>query len=293
MMLLDRRMFLAGTAALGSALDALPAASRNRDDPALMELRRSLGPGARLGVMAIETGSGRRIAIDPDSRYAMCSTFKLPLAGFVLRLSDQRRLSLSEELRFSAEDPLENSPIVAANMGRRALSIDTLAAAAVRQSDNSAANLLLRRVGGPAALTRFIRSCADPSTRIDRFELALNSNLEGDPRDTTTPSAMAGLASALLLGAIVAESSRSKLTEWFVTSEAKPDRLKAGFPSQWRVGHKPGTGRAGAVNDVAIAWPPGKSPIVVSAYISGGAASAEAKAAVHRSIARLVASRFS
>jgi len=289
--LLDRRMFLAGTAALGTVLDASPIAG-HRDDPGLFDLRRSLGPGTRLGVMAIDTGSGRRISIDPDSRYAMCSTFKLALAGFVLRLSDQQGLSLAEELKFGTGDPLENSPIIAAQLKRGSLSVEALAAAAVRQSDNSAANLLLRRVGGPAALTRFIRTCGDNSTRLDRFELGLNSNLPGDPRDTTTPSAMTGLASALFLGRVIAEPSRLKLTDWFVTSVAKPDRLKAGFPSQWRVGHKPGTGRGGAVNDVAIAWPPGRAPIVVSAYMSGGTASAEAKAAAHRSIARLVASRF-
>jgi len=290
-MLFDRRSFLAGTASFGTVVNASPA-NPIGDDAALLDLRRSLGPGARLGVMVIDTGSGRRLSIDPESRYAMCSTFKLALAGFVLRLTDQGRLSLGEKLKFGAADPLENSPIVAANLKRGALSIETLTAAAVRQSDNSAANLLLRRAGGPAALTRFIRACGDRSTHLDRFELALNSNVVGDPRDTTTPAAMAGLTRALLLGRIIAEPARSKLTEWLVTSVAKPDRLKAGFPSGWRVGHKPGTGRGGALNDVAIVWPPGKAPIVVSAYISGGTASADARAAVHRSIARLVASRF-
>ena len=244
---------------------------------------------------SLDRGEIVPVAADAPSTFCdaiMCSTFKLALAGFVLRLTDQGRLSLGEKLKFGAADPLENSPIVAANLKRGALSIETLTAAAVRQSDNSAANLLLRRAGGPAALTRFIRACGDRSTHLDRFELALNSNVVGDPRDTTTPAAMAGLTRALLLGRIIAEPARSKLTEWLVTSVAKPDRLKAGFPSGWRVGHKPGTGRGGALNDVAIVWPPGKAPIVVSAYISGGTASADARAAVHRSIARLVASRF-
>jgi beta-lactamase class A len=103
---------------------------------------------------------------------------------------------------------------------------------------------------------------------------------------------MAGLARTLLLNGVLSTYSRAKLNDWMMTSVAKPDRLKAGFPSGWRVGHKPGTGRGGAVNDVAIAWPPGKPPIIVAAYVSGGTADAEARAAAHRAIAALVAQRL-
>jgi len=195
-------------------------------------------------------------------------------------------------LRFGPGDPLENSSVVERHLRRGSLSVERLAGAIIQQSDNSAANLLLRRVGGPAALTRFIRSCGDASTRVDRYELALNSNVAGDPRDTTTPLAMAEFTRSTLLGGVLTPTAVRKLTDWLVTSVAKPDRLAAGFPKDWKVGHKPGTGRNGAVNDVAIAWPPKRPPIIVASFISGGAADGELRSAAHRAVARLTAKRF-
>lgn len=170
--------------------------------------------------------------------------------------------------------------------------MEALAAAIVQESDNSAANLLLRRVGGPAALTRFIRSCGDAETRVDRYELALNSNVAGDPRDTTTPLAMAEFIRTVLLGRVLTPTAVRKLTDWLVTSVRKADRLAAGFPAGWKVGHKPGTGRNGAVNDVAIVWQPRRPPIIVASFVSGGTAGPETRAATHRSVAAIVAKTF-
>lgn len=286
----DRRTVLSAFAALG----AIPAFAQRftRGDQVFSRIRASLGRGCRLGVVAIDTRTGRRIGFDPHGRYAMCSVFKLPLAAFVLRLCDQRALDPSEMLKFAPGVPLDNSPVVQANLRRGSLSVEALAAAIVQQSDNSAANLLLRRVGGPAALTQFIRSCGDNATRADRYEMALNSNIAGDPRDTTTPLAMAEFARTVLLGRVLTPTAMRKLTDWLVTSVAKPDRLAAGFPKGWKVGHKPGTGRNGAANDVAIIWPPGKPPIIVASFVSGGTASSEDRAAAHRAVAGIVAKTF-
>jgi beta-lactamase class A len=243
-------------------------------------------------VAAIDTATGRRIGIDANGRYAMCSVFKLPLAAFVLRLCDRRTLDPGEMLRFGPGDALDNSPVVQANLRRGRLSVEALAAAIVQQSDNSAANLLLRRVGGPSALRRFVRSCGDRATRVDRYEMALNSNVAGDPRDTTTPIAMAEFARTVLLGRVLTPTAVRKLADWLVTSVAKPDRLAAGFPKGWKVGHKPGTGRNGAVNDVAIVWPPQRPPIIVACFVSGGTVDSAARAAAHRAVAGIVAKTF-
>lgn len=241
---------------------------------------------------AIDTGSGRMIGYDRNARYATASTFKLPLAAAVLAQADRGALSLEDRLAFAPGDPLSHSPVVAANLGRGRLDIRQLCAAIVRVSDNSAANLLMRRIGGPEALTRFFRACGDPVTRIDRYELELNSNLPGDPRDTTSPLAMARLVRSLVLGEVLAPTSRSLLTGWLETSEPGPDRLRAGLPSDWRFGHKTGTGARGAHNDVGIAWPPRRAPIVIASYQSGGDAPPEVRAAAHASVARLVAETF-
>jgi beta-lactamase class A len=294
--MIDRRTFLAAAAA-SLAAGCTRSGPAPGHDPALdarfEAIRATLGPGGRLGVAAIDTGSGRELRFDADSRYAMASTFKLPLAGFVLGLVESGEVSIDEELAFGPGDPLDNSPTIEANRARGRLPVWQLCAAIVEVSDNSAANLLLRRTGGPEALTRFIRGCGDPVTRLDRFEMDLNSNLPGDPRDTTSPAAMAGLARKLVLGNRLAVENRNRLSLWLKKSVPGPDRLKAGLPAPpWLVGHKTGTGANGAVNDVAVAWRSGKPPIVIACYQSGGDAELPARAAVHASVGRLVGETF-
>jgi beta-lactamase class A len=289
--MIDRRTFLAAALAAGACARPVPAARVADESAARFEaIRSTLGPGGRLGVAAIDSGSGRELRFDADSLYPMASTFKLPLAAFVLHRVDEGALSLDEELPFGPDDPLDNSPTVAANLALGKLPLRQLCAAIVEVSDNSAANILLRRTGGPEALTRFIRGCGDPVTRLDRFEMELGSNLPGDPRDTTSPAAMAGLVRKLVLGDVLAEENRDRLHVWLKKSVPGPDRLKAGLPSPpWLVGHKTGTAANGGVNDVAVAWRSGRAPIVVASYLSGGTAEPPARFAAHASVGRLVA----
>ena len=290
--MLDRRTLLAAAALLaaGCRPRAPAAAPPAAADARFEAIRATLGPGARLGVAAIEAGSRRRLLHDASARYAMASTFKLPLAAAILALADRGALRLDEELPFAAGDPLPNSPVIEANLARGRLAVEALCAAIIERSDNSAANMLLRRLGGPGALTRFARGLGDDVTRLDRYELELNSNLPGDPRDTTSPTAMAGLV--LAIAGALEPNSRARLVRWLEGSVPGPDRLRAGFPPGWRFGHKTGTGANGAFNDVGIGWPPDRPPIVVASYQDGGDAAPAVRAAAHASVARLVAERF-
>ena len=296
--MIGRRPFLAGVAAFASgcagAGDRQERQVRDDEvDPQRFEaIRTTLGRGAGLGVAAIDTGSGRRLIHDADGRFAMASTFKLPLAAFVLSEAERGRLRLDEELPFAPEDPLDNSPVVAAHRARGRLAIEPLAESIVVRSDNSAANILLRRLGGPEALTRFMRAVGDPVTRLDRYEMALNTNLPGDLRDTTSPAAMADLARKLVLGDRLGPVSRERLARWLVAAVPGPDRLRAGLPANWRFGHKTGSGARGAVNDVGIAWPAGRAPIVIASYQDAGDAAMPVRAAAHAAVARLVAETF-
>ncbi|HYJ29245.1 MAG TPA: class A beta-lactamase [Allosphingosinicella sp.] len=297
--MIDRRTFLAAAAALPVACSGIvvesetnKAAAGEGASESFEAIRAPLGHGARIGVAAIDTGTGRRLLHDADSRYPLASTFKLPLAAMVLAEAERGGLRLDEVLVFAPEDPLDNSPVVAANLARGRLAVEPLAAAIVVRSDNSAANILLRRLGGPEALTRFMRAAGDPATRLDRYEMELGSNLPGDPRDTTTPAAMAGLVRTLVLGDRLSPASRARLGEWLTTSLPGPDRLRAGLPPSWRFGHKTGTAANGGVNDVGIAWPPGRAPIVIASYQSGGDAGLPARAAAHAAVGRVVAEIF-
>ena len=142
----------------------------------------------------------------------------------------------------------------------------------LRYSDNTAADLLLRTVGGPVGLTVYLRSIGDLVTRLDRIEPELNSAIPGDPLDTTTPGAMAANVRRVLLGRELSAASRERLLDWLVGSKTGDAKLRAGLPTHWRVGDKTGMGENGATNDVAIAWPASEQPVLIAAYLTESAA---------------------
>jgi beta-lactamase class A len=188
---------------------------------------------------------------------------------------------------------LEYAPTTARHVAEGQLTMRALCEAAVTVSDNTAANLLLRKLGGPAKLTEFARSCGDPVTRLDRFEPDLNENAPNDLRDTTTPRAMVGLMREVLCGRVLADASRERLIEWLEACETGKNRLRAGLPRDWRAGDKTGSGRRGAANDVAIGFPPGRAPILIAAYLNGPGVDSSVMAAAQAEIGRLVVEEFS
>jgi beta-lactamase class A len=137
-----------------------------------------------------------------------------------------------------------------------------------------------------------MRAAGDSVSRLDRSEPDLNSNHPGDPRDTTSPAAMAGLMRSLLLGDVLSQPSRALLVAWMKGATTGSKRLRAGLPPGWPVGDKTGTGANGAHNDVAITWPPGRAPLIIASYISGGDVGGSVRNAAHASVARLVAEAF-
>ena len=222
----------------------------------------------------------------------MASTFKLALAGAVLAEAEARRLSLTDQLTVKPSHLLEYAPVVReAGAGAR-LPIERLCAAIVEVSDNGAANMLLERIGGPAAMTAFFRRCGDRFSRLDRMEPELNSNLPGDPRDTTTPAAMVQTMRTLLIEGPLTPPSRQRLANWMVGSTRGLDRLRAGLPGGWRAGSKAGTGARGSTNDLVIAWPHKAGPILIACYLDSPHSSVEARVAVHQAVARRVAAAF-
>jgi beta-lactamase class A len=244
--------------------------------------------GGRVGVLAIDTGDEKQIWYRADERFAMCSTFKWLLAACVLEGVDRGEIDLEERLEYTEEDLLEYAPVARAHLARGALPVEALCAAAVSISDNTAANLLLERIGGPAALTAFLRRCGDEVTRLDRYEPELNTNIPGDPRDTTTPRAMAETMRTILLGNVLVDESRARLQQWLKETKTGLTRLRAGLPPDWVAGDKTGTGVNGAANDVAIAWPPGRPPILIAAYLSDSSARPDVLNVAHEAIAATV-----
>ncbi len=263
---IDRRSLLLGLLAAGFA----PVAGSAVADDELTKLLSQLeaGTGGRLGICALDPASGRSIGLREHERFAMCSTFKLLLAAAVLRRADRSQLYLYRKVTFDAGDMLSHAPVTAAKLSVGWMSIGELCAAAVKLSDNPAANLLLKQIGGPTGFTSDLRSMGDMITRLDRNEPALNSNLRGDERDTTTPHAMAHIVARILTGNVLSAGSRQMLIGWAKDSPTGVRRIRAGLPAGWIAGDKTGTGANGAVNDVAILWPPGRGPVILAIYMS-------------------------
>jgi len=249
--------------------------------------------GARIGVAAVDTASGKRLAYRSEERFPMCSTFKFLAAAAVLKRVDGGQQELDRFVSYDAKDILEYAPVTNAHLKDGGMTLGALCAAAIEQSDNTAGNLLLDTIGGPTGLTNFARSIGDETTRLDRKEPELNSASPGDERDTTTPAAMCADMQRLLLGKLLSESSRQQLEDWLRQNETGSQMIRAGVPKTWTVGDKTGRCGNGATNDVAIIRPPASAPILVAIYSMGSASSAEDRTAILAEAARAIVESLS
>ncbi|MEO7108573.1 MAG: class A beta-lactamase [Rhodoferax sp.] len=236
---------------------------------ALAELERKCG--GRLGVALLDTASGQTTGHRMGERFAMCSTFKLPLAGVVLREIDQGRLKPDQWVAYGQSDMVAHAPVTTQQLQLGGMTVAALAEAAQTTSDNPAANLLLKLLGGPAGFTAILRATGDTTTRLDRYEPQMNRVIGQDLRDTTTPAAMARTTAFMLTSDWLTVASREMLIGWMVATTTGTERLRAGLPQDWRAGDKTGTGSIAKVhdkyNDLAIVWPPGRAPLVITAYL--------------------------
>lgn len=219
---------------------------------------------ARLGLLAVDTGTGTVVAHRPDERFAHASTGKLLLAGAVL----ERRgaAGLDERVRVP-DETVPHSPVTESRRGRTMTWAEVLDAA-LRLSDNTAANLLAQDVGGPAAVTEVLRAWGDGVTRVDRLEPDVNTAVPGDERDTSTPRVMAGHVRALVLGDRLAEPARERLVGWMRASTTGTGLVRAGVPSGWAVADRSGGAAYGSRHDLAVVWPPSGAALVLAVMTS-------------------------
>jgi beta-lactamase class A len=227
-----------------------------------------LESGGRLGVSVLDTGSGKSLRHRAGERFAMCSTFKFLLAAAVLKRIETGEEKADRVISYSKADHIAWSPVTEKHT---ALPVTELIDAILLISDNTAANLLLNTIGGPAAWTKFARTLGDTTSCLDRTEPTLNTADPGDPRDTTTPDAMLGNLQKVLLGNVLTPASRQRLLDTMARSTTGNKRLKAGLPSGWRIADKTGSGKHDTYNDIAIIYPPGRAPILACAYYTEAA----------------------
>ncbi len=283
----SRRAFLLQLAAVfagpGAVRSAIPA-----DRLAGLET----SAGGRLGVAVIEQGSGAMLLHRADERFPMCSTFKLLAAAAVLKRADMGQETLERFVPYGQSDLLDYAPVTRAHAAAGGMRLGELCAAAIDWSDNTAANLILNAIGGPAGFTAFARSLGDAETRLDRNEPTLNSAIPGDPRDTTTPLAMARDIQDVLLGDLLSEGSKAQLEAWLIADKVGDKRLRAGLPADWGIGDKTGSGEHGTANTIAIIRPPNRAPLLAAVYYTEGPDSMDARNAVNRQVAEIMAAAF-
>ncbi|MDI2029671.1 class A beta-lactamase [Saccharopolyspora sp. TS4A08] len=254
-------LLAAPIAACAPRTPAAPAPDRG-PDPALAELERRYD--ARLGLFARNAVTGRTLGHRADERVAMCSTFKVYASAALLRAHGLAGGYFDRVIRYDAGQLVENSPITETRVDT-GMTVGELCAAALQHSDNTAANLMLRELGGPQAITDFARSIGDPVTRLDRWETELNTAIPGDERDTSSPKALADGLQELLLGNALGAAERDRLTGWMLANTTGDAKIRAGVPRGWRTADKTGGGSAyGVSNHIAVTWTETGTPIVIA-----------------------------
>lgn len=282
--MISRRDFALGTAALGvgAGKPALAQASLQAEF-----VRIETDIGARLGVTMIDTRDGSQAGHRADERFPMCSTFKLLAGAAVLARADAGKDQLERRIRYEAKHLVTYSPATEKHVDT-GMTLAEICEAAITLSDNTAGNLQLAAIGGPAGLTAFVRTLGDSVTRLDRIETELNEATPGDPRDTTTPAAMAANLRKLVLGDALSAKSRARLKAWLIANKTGDTRIRAGVPEGWVVGDKTGTGGRGTNNDVGVLWPPARAPLVVSVYLTECGAAMERRNAAIAAVAKAI-----
>ncbi|MGW7286291.1 class A beta-lactamase [Streptomyces sp. NPDC054847] len=258
------------SASASSRTAPAPKASAGPSGRAFARLEREFD--ARLGVYAVDTGSGRTVTHRADERFAYCSTHKALTAAAVLERNSLA--GLDKLVRYTRDDLVDHSPVTEKHVDS-GMTLRAVCDAAVRYSDNTAANLLFDELGGPKAFQATLAALGDTVTHADRLETALNEATPGDIRDTSTPRALAGDLREYVLGDTLDAGKKALLTDWLRRNTTGDALVRAGVPDTWVVGDRSGGGGYGTRNDIAVAWPPGAAPVVIAILSSRAAEEAE------------------
>lgn len=243
--------------------------------------------GGRLGVVMLDAGGGTVAAYRSSERFPLCSTFKVVLAAAVLKWSTMEPGLLERRIMYNKDELVFWSPVTEKHI-TEGMSVADLCAATMQYSDNTAANLLLKLLGGPQALTDFARSINDPAFRVDRWETDLSEALPGDERDTTTPESMANSLWKVAFSDVLPLPQREMLFGWLKSNTTGDASIRAGVPAGWAVGDKTGGGGYGTTNDIAVLWPPEGNPLILVVYFTQSTPDASARKDVIAAAARLL-----
>lgn len=263
-----RRNFITGSAAL-FASGCIPLDASQSVRVASQFRIIEAAAGGTLGVAIRNTATGQTTSYNGNALFPHCSSFKMSLAALVL-LQDQRGIvSADERVTWTEDDLMFVSPFTTRRL-KDGATLRELAEFTQKYSDNAAANILLKRFGGPQKLTAFWRALGDSVSRLDRTEPVLNNVPVGEQRDTTSANAMAGTLTAILFGDTLSQANRDTLKQWMVDTPTGRDRVRKGLPSTWVAGDKTGTslwpGMGSVYVDIGFVEPVGHAPLTFAVY---------------------------
>jgi beta-lactamase class A len=257
-------LVLLTTLLLLASLSAISADDKSADLQSFARLEARTN--ARIGVAAVDLSTNRRVDYRSDERFIMCSTFKVLAVAAVLKRVDENKEKLDRSIRYGEAQLLAYAPVTREHVKEGGMTLEALCAAAIEQSDNTAANLLLEAIGGPEKWTEFARSLGDKLSRLDHTEPDLNIARPGKEDDTTTPAAMCADLRRLFTSDVLSVASRTKLEGWMQQGQTGLKMIRAGIAADWKVGDKTGRSGDGATNDIAVVRPPGRGPIFLAIY---------------------------
>ncbi|MEO6259489.1 MAG: class A beta-lactamase [Thermoanaerobaculia bacterium] len=284
---------------------ALITSTARAEEPALEQQVTSIAAqiDGVVGVQAIDLRSGRRLSLNADQAFPMGSVYKFPLAIAVLSEVDRGKLRLDQKLTLEPSDfSRGHSPIRDHSQGKAVtMTLRRLIEAAVADSDNSAADFLMRIAGGPQRATAKIRNLNIEGIRIDRSENEIGGSFDSpggvasyaiDPRDTATPSAMARLWELVMTNREALRPASHRLLLSVLTRSKNPVRIARLLPGNLVVSHKTGT-MPGTLNDTgAVSSRDGRHIIVMAIFTRASSSSAEKRTAVVAEIASAIYQSF-
>jgi len=285
-------------------------------------------PGT-LGVAIQDLTTGQIISFNGETRFPLQSAFKAPLGAAVLAEVDAGRLKLDEMLTIRDVD-LSPPPSAIADAwpGRTDYAVGELLERAVGDGDNTAADLLMKRIGGPGAVTAWLQGRKVNALDVDRYERQLQPDMYGmasfragwkgeaayraaletipaaqrrratlaylaDPRDTATPLAALRFLEALNQGELLSPASTRRLVAIMGASRGGSGRLGAALPDGASLAHVSGTARTDlgftpVVNDVGIYTLEDGRRFSVAVFLSGTSLNPEERDRVIADVGRIM-----
>lgn len=247
--------------------------------------------GWNIGVSVIENSSNNVYSINGDERFSTNSTVKALACAIVLSEVDKNAASLNDAMMINEQDVVSHSPVMKEFIGKKVTLADACKAT-MTYSDNTAANFAIKQSGGPEGITSFLRSMGDDITRADRYEPDLNTNPDGDLRDTSTANAMAANVNKLLLGNILSTQSKEQLKNWMMGNKVADNMLRLVLPTGWEIADRTGANSYGARGIISMVWSESQQPLIISIYIKKEKTSIEEREKVISEIGRVIFTEY-